>query len=81
MKLGQKILKVVSQTYEADTLIERHVGRHALAFKTDEFGRPVLLFLGRAGEHGIKGERYTRRLVTDAAGKVVKDHWDNKGKA
>jgi len=29
----------------------------------------------------MSGERYARRLVFDADGNVLKDHWDNKGKA
>lgn len=81
MKLGKDIFKVLEKTYEPDTVIERKMGRYDLAFKTDDFGRPVLLFVGLADEHGkIKGERFARRLLTDASGKVIKDHWDNKGK-
>ncbi len=82
MKLGKDIQKVLSQTYAADTLIERQVGKHSLAIQTDSFGRPVLLFLGKKDGPGkIKGERFSRRFVTDAAGHIIKDHWDNKGKA
>lgn len=81
MKLGKDILKLLSQAYEPDTMIERKIGRYDLAFKTDNLGRPVLLFLGKYDATGkIKGERFARRLVTDAAGKVLKDHWDNKGR-
>lgn len=81
MKLGKEILKVLGQTYAADAMIERRVGRQTLLFKTDSFGRPVLLFMGKKGDDGqVKGERFTRQLVTDANGKVIKDHWDNKGR-
>ncbi len=81
MKLGKDIQKILSQVYAPDTMIERKMGRYDLAFKTDDFGRPVLLFLGKYTEHGkIKGERFARRLVTDTEGRVIKDHWDNKGK-
>jgi hypothetical protein len=81
MRLGNDILKILSRVYEPDTMIERRMGRYDLAFKTDELGRPILLFLGRAGENGrIKGERFARRLVTGTDGQIVKDHWDNKGK-
>jgi len=29
----------------------------------------------------IKGERFARRIVEGAEGEIIKDHWDNKGKA
>jgi len=81
MKLGNDILKILGRIYEPDTMIERRMGRYDLAFKTDEFGRPILLFLGKTGENGrIKGERFARRLVTGTDGQIIKDHWDNKGK-
>jgi hypothetical protein len=81
MKLGKDLEKILSRTYEADTMIDRSMGRYDLAFKTDDKGRPILLFIGKADELGkIKGERFARRIVEDAAGNVIKDHWDNKGK-
>lgn len=53
-----------------------------IAFKTDEKGNPVLLFIGKRGEDGlVRGERFARRLAYDKEGKIIKDHWDNKGKA
>jgi hypothetical protein len=82
MKLGPEILKVLQKPYAAGQFVHERSGRYDLAFKTDEQGRPVLLFLGQADADGnIKGERFARRLVTDKDGKVIKDHWDNKGKA
>jgi len=81
MKLGNDIYKILEKAYEPNTTIERRMGRYDLAFKTDDFGRPVLLFVGKADGNGkIKGERFARRLVMDASGKAIKDHWDNKGK-
>jgi hypothetical protein len=81
MKLGKDLYKVLEKTYEPDTVIECKMGQYDLAFKTDDLGRPILLFIGKTDEHGkIKGERFARRLITDPSGKVVKDHWDNKGK-
>lgn len=81
MKLGKDIQKILGQTYPTETMVSRRMGRYDLAFKTDDRGRPVLLFLGKADEQGkIKGERFARRLVTDDTGAVIKDHWDNKGK-
>ncbi|MDF2430771.1 MAG: hypothetical protein JWP44_402 [Mucilaginibacter sp.] len=60
-------------------MVEATFGRYDLAFKTDESGRPVLLFIGKKEADGkIKGERFSRRTVTDKNGDVIKDHWDHK---
>ena len=81
MKVGAELLKVLSKTYAPDEHISRRFGRYDLVFKTDDQGRPVILFIGKADENGkIKGERFARNLVTDSDGKIIKDHWDNKGK-
>lgn len=72
----------MSKTYEPSTLVHGEYKGNDLAFKTDREGNPVLLFIGREDETGtIKGERYARTLKYDAAGKVIKDHWERKGKA
>jgi hypothetical protein len=81
MKIGAELLKILSKTYAANEMISQRFGRYDLAFRTDEQGRPVLLFIGSADEEGkIKGERFARRLQTDKDGHIIKDHWDNKGK-
>ena len=80
--LKEPILKILNKTYEPSAMIQQRFGRYDLAFKTDEKGRPILLFMGIKDENGkIKGERYARRLVLDDNGNIIKDHWDNKGKA
>ena len=80
--LKETILKIVNKTYTPDSMIELKSGRYDLVFKTDKVGRPILLFMGQKEENGrIKGERYARRLLTDETGRVLKDHWDHKGKA
>ncbi len=62
-------------------MIAMTFGRYDVAFKTDEEGNPILMFMGKADERGIiKGDQFARRLVKDASGKIVKDHWDYKGK-
>jgi hypothetical protein len=77
------LLKVLGKIYEPDQMLELKFGRYDLAVKTDDQGRAVLLFLGHKDPQTgkIKSERFARRLVEDADGRVVKDHWDNKGKA
>lgn len=82
MELKEPVLKVLSKIYEPDSFVERPFKKYHMAFKTDEKGRPILLFLGLKEINGkIKGERYTRRLKTDKDGKIIKDHWEHKGKA
>jgi hypothetical protein len=81
MKVGPELLKILSKPYAPDQLISQRFGRYDLAFKTDEQGRPILLFIGKADAAGmIKGERFVRRLQADKDGQIIKDHWDNKGK-
>lgn len=61
-------------------MIERRFQRYDLAFKTDEDGNPVVLFMGTKQASGkIHGRRYARRFLKDESGKVIKDHWDDKG--
>lgn len=82
MVLGEEILKILNKVYEPSIMVETQFKRYDLSFRTDEAGRPILLFIGTRDEMGkIKGERFARRLATDSEGKVIKDHWDNKGKA
>jgi hypothetical protein len=82
MILGEEILKVLNKVYEPSSFIETKFKRYDLGFKTDETGRPILLFMGQKDENGkIKGERFARRFKVGSNGEVLKDHWDNKGKA
>ena len=81
-ELGSPILKILNKIYAPSSMVDVKFKKYDLSFKTDAEGRPILLFLGKRDENGqIKGERYARRLVFDADGKVMKDHWDHKGKA
>ncbi|HEX2534736.1 MAG TPA: hypothetical protein VHK69_13415 [Chitinophagaceae bacterium] len=82
MKLGEELLKKLSKKYEPAALFSlRHKGNDVV-FKTDDEGNPIQLFIGRKDNHGvIKGIRFRRVLKTDKEGKVLKDHWDEKGKA
>ena len=80
--LKEPVLKILNKIYEPSSMVEVKFKRYDLAMKTDEVGRPILLFMGDKDATGkIKGDRYARRLVFDSEGKVVKDHWDHKGKA
>jgi hypothetical protein len=82
MKIRPELLKVLHKPYAPEQFIHQRFGQYDVAFKTDEAGRLVLLFMGKADADGnIRGERFARRLQTDIDGRVIKDHWDNKGKA
>ena len=80
--MGEALIKKLAQVYPANELIDLKYAGNDLTIKTDDAGRAILLFMGRRQENGhIKGERYARRLVFDASGKAVKDHWELKGKS
>jgi hypothetical protein len=82
MKLNEDLLRILSRTYEKSTLINTTYKRYDIAFKTDDHGNPVLLFMGKRKDDGtITGERYARTLKRDKDGVVFKDHWELKGKA
>jgi hypothetical protein len=82
MKLSEDLQKKLSKKYEPLDLVEMKYKGYDLAFKTNEEGNPILLFIGKKTEQGtIKGERYARTLKKDREGKVFKDHWELKGKS
>lgn len=82
MNLGPEILQLLSKTYEPAAMVNIKFKGFDLAFRTDENGHPILLFLGKKYENGhIKGSRYARTLKKDSDGKVFKDHWEHKGHA
>ena len=82
MPLSEDLVKKLSKKYEPSSMVEMRFRGNDVAFKTDEEGNPVLLFMGRAGEDGtIRGDRYARTLKRDREGRVIKDHWERKGRA
>ena len=82
MKLGEDLIKKLSKKYEPAAMVSLRYRGNDIAFRTDEEGNPVQLFIGKKDAGGvIKGVRYMRVLKTDKEGKVIKDHWDEKGKA
>ena len=80
MALGPAILKILSKQYEPSAFVEKKFQRYDLGFKTDAEGNPIVLFMGTKDATGhIRGRRYARRLLKDPNGKIIKDHWDDKG--
>ena len=81
MSLGPSLIKLLSQKLEPSAMIERKFKGYDLMIKTDEEGNAILLFMGKKTESGtINGHRFARRLVKNADGIIIKDHWDDKGK-
>lgn len=82
MKIGKEFLKIINKRYTPLSAIDIVFGRYDLTLKTNKEGDPVLLFAGKRNEKGtIIGERFTRIITYDSEGKIVKDHWERKGKA
>jgi hypothetical protein len=82
MALNEDLLKKLNKAYEPSSMINLHYRSNDIAIQTDEEGRAVRLFIGRLKEDGfIKGDRYTRTIIKDRDGKVIKDYWERKGKA
>jgi hypothetical protein len=53
-----------------------------VAVKSDADGNAVQAFIGKLAENGnVKGERFSRTLIKDKEGKIIKDHWDLKGRS
>ena len=81
MKLNQSLLLKLGKKYEPSSMVGMKFKGNDLSVKTDAEGNPVVLFIGKMQADGkIKGQRYTRTLLHDARGIVIKDHWDLKGK-
>lgn len=80
MKIGEPLLKILNKAYQPLSTVEMVFKRYDLKFITNDQGKPVLLFIGKKTSAGtIRGERFARTLQVAADGKVLKDHWDNKG--
>jgi hypothetical protein len=82
MAISEELIKKLSAKYPANTMVDLRHGGKDMTIKTDEHGNAILLFIGKKKPDGkIKGERYARRLLVDANGAVIKDHWDLKGRS
>jgi hypothetical protein len=82
MSLGDDLLKKINKKFEPSAKVSLRYRSYDLVLVTDKEGNAIQLFLGRANEEGIiKGDRYARTLKYDREGKLIKDHWERKGKA
>ena len=82
MELKEPILKILNKVYEPSIMFETTFKNYDLAIKTDDEGRPIMLFMGKKSPSGlVKGDRFARRLKQNQQGEIIKDHWEHKGKA
>lgn len=82
MSLGDDLLKKINQKFEPSTTVPMRYRSYDLVLVTDKEGNAVQLFMGRTNDAGvIKGDRYARTLKYDREGRLIKDHWERKGRA
>jgi hypothetical protein len=81
MSLGADLRTKLSKKYEPSTMVHITFRGNDVAVQTDKDGNPVVALIGQMGTDGkIHGQRYARTLKADREGRVIKDHWDLKGK-
>jgi hypothetical protein len=82
MALSESLLKKISRKFEPSGWVSLRFGSRDISLQVDDEGNAIRMFIGKRNEEGIvKGERYARNLIRDCEGKIIKDHWDHKGKA
>ena len=81
MAIGSDLQKKLNKTFEASSTIEDSFRGNDLTILTNESGEATTVFIGKRRPDGsISGERYSRRIIRDQDGTIIKNHWDNKGK-
>lgn len=80
MALSSHLQLKFGKKYEPSSTVHETQGND-LTIKTDEEGNAVVLFY-REGyrKRKDKGERYSLILKWEENGRMIKDHWDRKGK-
>lgn len=82
MALSDDLIKKLKRKFEISTTTLFRYKANDVIVQSDEDGNAVRFFIGKATDEGmIKGDRYSRTLVKDKAGNIIKDHWERKGKA
>ena len=82
MSLGDDLLKKINKKFDPSTKVSMRYRSYDLLLVTDKEGNAIQLFMGRENDQGIiKGDRYARTLKYDREGKLIKDHWERKGRA
>jgi hypothetical protein len=82
MPFNDDLLKKINKMYPPSDSVSLRYRSYDILLKTDSEGNAIQMFMGRLNEKGlIKGDRYARTLKYDREGKLIKDHWERKGKA
>jgi hypothetical protein len=81
MSLGGNLQLKLRKKFQPLSTVYMNFRGNDLAVQTDKEGNAVTLFIGKLTSNGkIKGQRYARTLKADISGRIIKDHWDLKGK-
>jgi hypothetical protein len=81
MALSPDLLLKLGRKYDPSTTVATTFRGNDIVMQTDAHGNAVVAFIGKLESDGkIKGKRYTRTLKAGADGRIIKDHWDLKGK-
>ena len=81
-QLAERLLKKINARYEPSAMVSLRFGHNDIMLRTDEEGNAIQMFIGKLQINGmIKGERYSRSMIKDREGKLIKDYWERKGKA
>ena len=82
MGLREDLIKKLKRKFEPSATTQFRYRANDVVIQSDEEGNAIRAFIGKANDEGmIKGDRYSRILLKDKEGKVIKDHWDRKGRA
>ena len=82
MSLSDDLIKKLNKKFEPSVTTQFRYRTNDIVVQSDNEGNAIRMFIGKADEGGtIKGDRYNRTLKKDREGKVIKDHWERKGRA
>lgn len=82
MSLSDDLIKKLKRKFEPLTTTQFRYRTSDIVVQSDGEGNAIRVFIGRADQEGIvKGDRYSRTLKKDEEGKIIKDHWEKKGRA
>lgn len=82
MALSDDLIKKLNRKFDPSTTSRFRYRTNDVVVQANEEGNAIRAFIGKANEEGvIKGDRYSRVLKKDKEGKIIKDHWEKKGKA
>lgn len=82
MKISEDLMKKINKPYEPSSMISFRYRSNDIALQTDNEGRAIRMFIGKLKEDGrIKGDRFSRTIIKDRDGHILKDYWEQKGTA